>query len=420
MWVAGPAAGGLLADWGADVVKVETAARRPDASALPAAGRPRPARVARPSTSTTGASGASSIDLARPEGIEVLIGCWPTPTCSSPTSGPRPSSGSGSTPTRCCARLPAAGLRQRERLRPGRARPGPGRLRRRRLLGPQRHRRSLMARGRGAARRRSGMGDHVTAITAVAGILAALLEREQTGRGQLVEISLLRTGIYTRRLGPRIQRPRSASSGRHTGPAPPSSTRCATATGAGDGRWFWLLGVEADRLWPKLCAALDRPDLRDDERYSTAGAVATRGRAGGRCSTRSSPSSTRDELTAAFDREDVWWAPVNTPAEVFADPQAIAAGAFVDVPEGPAGPGPQGGGHPGHLPRRARPAVQAAAGPGRAHRRGPARRRLRPTTSWLICVPRAPSTEVTPQVARVGHLHQVQSVAATRSAVASI
>ena len=39
---------------------------------------------------------------------------------------------------------------------------------------------------------------------------------------------------------------------------------------AGDGRWFWLLGVEADRLWPKLCAALDRPDLADDERYATA------------------------------------------------------------------------------------------------------------------------------------------------------
>ena len=34
----------------------------------------------------------------------------------------------------------------------------------------------------------------------------------------------------------------------------------------------------------------------------------------------------------------MWWAPVNTPAEVLADPQAIAAGAFVDVPAGEFGP----------------------------------------------------------------------------------
>ena len=35
-----------------------------------------------------------------------------------------------------------------------------------------------------------------------------------------------------------------------------------------------------------------------------------------------------------FDQHDVWWAPVNTPAEVVVDPQAVAAGAFVDVPGG--------------------------------------------------------------------------------------
>jgi crotonobetainyl-CoA:carnitine CoA-transferase CaiB-like acyl-CoA transferase len=43
---------------------------------------------------------------------------------------------------------------------------------------------------------------------------------------------------------------------------------------------------------------------------------------------------TRDEWAAAFDREDVWWAPVQTTEEVLADPQAWAGNAFLEVPDG--------------------------------------------------------------------------------------
>ena len=43
-------------------------------------------------------------------------------------------------------------------------------------------------------------------------------------------------------------------------------------------------------------------------------------------------SRTRDEWAEAFDANDVWWAPINTIADVVVDPQAVAAGAFVDMP----------------------------------------------------------------------------------------
>jgi crotonobetainyl-CoA:carnitine CoA-transferase CaiB-like acyl-CoA transferase len=39
----------------------------------------------------------------------------------------------------------------------------------------------------------------------------------------------------------------------------------------------------------------------------------------------------RGEWTSRFDLHDVWWAPVQTVAEVIEDPQAIAAGSFVTV-----------------------------------------------------------------------------------------
>lgn len=45
-------------------------------------------------------------------------------------------------------------------------------------------------------------------------------------------------------------------------------------------------------------------------------------------------SQDRDEWTRRFDVEGVWWAPVHSVADVVADPQAIAARAFVDVPAG--------------------------------------------------------------------------------------
>ena len=41
-----------------------------------------------------------------------------------------------------------------------------------------------------------GLGDTFTAMTGVAGILAALHERQQTGRGRMVDVSLLRTGMW--------------------------------------------------------------------------------------------------------------------------------------------------------------------------------------------------------------------------------
>ena len=44
---------------------------------------------------------------------------------------------------------------------------------------------------------RGGMGDHVTALALVAGINAALLARQRTGQGQLVDTSLLRAGIWS-------------------------------------------------------------------------------------------------------------------------------------------------------------------------------------------------------------------------------
>jgi crotonobetainyl-CoA:carnitine CoA-transferase CaiB-like acyl-CoA transferase len=176
---------------------------------------------------------------------------------------------------------------------------------------------------------RSGQGDHTTGLSMAAGVLAALFDRERTGKGRVVSTSLLRTGIYT--LGwdvgvyLRFGKRQSTKSSRKN-PAPQMNCyRCA------DGRAFWLLGMEADRHFPGLLKAIGREELASVENFKNARARSIN--AGEFIAVLDEHFATQDYVywTAQFDANDVWWAPLNSIAEAVADPQVIASGAFVDM-----------------------------------------------------------------------------------------
>jgi crotonobetainyl-CoA:carnitine CoA-transferase CaiB-like acyl-CoA transferase len=177
---------------------------------------------------------------------------------------------------------------------------------------------------------RGGMGDHMTGLAAASGVAAALFERERTGRGQLVETSLVRIGAYMTawdlNLALRFGAP-TVPMQRTTAPNP-----LITNYTAGDGRRFWLLGLEGDRHWPNLLAAIDRPQWADDPRWvglferalNAASLVAALDEV--------FATRPRDEWGAIFDRHGVWWSPVNAVHELPGDAQAHAAGCFVPTP----------------------------------------------------------------------------------------
>ncbi|WP_334144398.1 CaiB/BaiF CoA transferase family protein [Rhabdothermincola sp.] len=183
---------------------------------------------------------------------------------------------------------------------------------------------------------RGGFGDHVTGLATLSGILGALLERERTGKGQLVETSLLRTGVYCLGWDLGIQ----LRFGKLAGPVARTEEMnpLVNCYRAGDGRWFWLLGVESQRHFPNLCRSIGREDLIDDERFADGRARRHHAVELIAILDEAFAASSRDEIAAAFDAHGVWWAPVLTPEEVVEDPQAIAAGAFVEVPEGGGAP----------------------------------------------------------------------------------
>ena len=176
---------------------------------------------------------------------------------------------------------------------------------------------------------RSGQGDHTTGLSMAAGVMAALFDRERTGKGRVVSTSLLRTGIYT--LGwdvgvyLRFGKRQSTKSSRKN-PAPQMNCyRCA------DGRAFWLLGMEADRHFPGLLKAIGREELASVDNFKNARARSIN--AGEFIAVLDEHFATQDYAywTTKFDENDVWWAPLNSIAEAVADPQVIASGAFVDM-----------------------------------------------------------------------------------------
>ncbi|MPY92546.1 MAG: CoA transferase [Acidimicrobiia bacterium] len=189
---------------------------------------------------------------------------------------------------------------------------------------------ALTAEGMPLPYQRGGMGDHVTGLGAAGGVSAALFQRERTGLGELVEISLLRVGMYF--IGTDVNT--SLRTGAPTVGTAISEPPNPLLTGyeCADGRMFWLLCLEGDRHWPLVIAALEAPGLAEDERFATMEARLEHAPAVTAELQRIFRTRDRGAWAEAFDREGVWWAPVQHAHELVDDPQVEAAHGLVDVP----------------------------------------------------------------------------------------
>ncbi len=329
MWAAGPAAGGILADWGAEVVKIEPPTGDPMRflfKALSGSNVP----DCPPFDVLNRGKRSVAIDVNDSLGrelVERVIG-----TADVFLSNMRPSFleriGLGH------ARLLTAYPRLVYAVLTGYGIEGPDRD------APGYDVAAFSARSGVASRSTppggeppnlaSGLGDNLTGVALVAGIAAALFDRERTGRGQLVAASLLRTGIYgiSMDLATRVSLGRLASPVRREAPSNPLLNSYA----AGDGQWFWLVGAESARHWPHLISAIGDPGLGGDERFATPRDRRRNSRELVAALDRAFAEHPRDVWAERFAAHGVWWAPVNSVEDLLADPQVRAAGAFVDVP----------------------------------------------------------------------------------------
>ena len=139
---------------------------------------------------------------------------------------------------------------------------------------------------------RPAVGDHAAAVNLVCGILAALRLRDADGVGRYPV--------------------------------------------AGD-RWLLLVMIEPDRYWPKLCAALSRPDLLADPRFEGGWKRSAHSKELADELGRTFLSKTLDEWRPILDAAGLIWAPVLRIEEAIQDPQARAMGYFYQIEHPTAG-----------------------------------------------------------------------------------
>jgi crotonobetainyl-CoA:carnitine CoA-transferase CaiB-like acyl-CoA transferase len=174
--------------------------------------------------------------------------------------------------------------------------------------------------------------DKVTALTAAQAMTAALLARERTGTGQHVRLAMLDAVIA-------FIWPESMAAYTFAGPEkaitrPPNTRDLVFQTADG----YITCGAVSDSEWEGLCRALDRPEWLDDDRFKTpAGRVR---HADARLELTAEVLRTRSsaDWLARLDAQQVPCAPILTRDELLSDPQVAANRMIVEATHPNAGP----------------------------------------------------------------------------------
>ena len=328
VWVAGPAATGIMADWGADVVKVEPPTGDPQRSVFGALGVADQSGVPPFEIDNRGKRSVIA-DLRDEKGMSVLMSLLADADVFVTNVRPAGLARLGLDPESLTEKFP----RLIYGVITGYGTEGPDVDRAGYDIGAFWARSGLahttVAPDELPPAIRSGQGDHTTALSLVSGVMAALFDRERTGKGRVVSTSLLRTGMYT--LGWDIGVYLRFGKRQSTKPNRENPAPMMNCYRAGDGRAFWLLGLEADRHFPGLLAAIERPELAEVENFKNARARSVNAADFTAVLDAHFMTQSYAYWTERFDTHDVWWAPLNSIAEAVVDEQVLASGALVEM-----------------------------------------------------------------------------------------
>jgi crotonobetainyl-CoA:carnitine CoA-transferase CaiB-like acyl-CoA transferase len=172
-------------------------------------------------------------------------------------------------------------------------------------------------------------GDSIGAMTIAGGIMGALLHREHTGEATTVDVSLLGTGLWSMGAAmalslqhemPWVLRPGGMSTGN------PLVNNYRTA----DDRFVALCCLQAFKYWAEACTVLGRPEAATDPRFSDAASLSEHTEEATALVAEAIAEHTADEWRDRLQTFSGQWVMVQHSLEAAADPQTEANGYIQD------------------------------------------------------------------------------------------
>ena len=176
-------------------------------------------------------------------------------------------------------------------------------------------------------------GDVMGGMATAGAIAAALVKRERTGAGSVVDVSLLATALW--QISPMVIMwklfgiERISSGGRGISPNPGVGTYKT-----GDGRYLSLILLQSDKHWDDFAARLGRPELTTDPRFNHSSARAENAKECVAILDEAFGSQPMSYWKEALDGFEGVWSPFQTLEEVYDDPQVIANGYLPKITAG--------------------------------------------------------------------------------------
>lgn len=173
-------------------------------------------------------------------------------------------------------------------------------------------------------------GDVIGGLTIAGGISAALFHRQRTGEALVVDNSLLATGMWA--TGGTVLMAGLFGFGRF-----PRGNRAKVPNPlvltykTKDDRYLSLVMLESDRYWADLVRKVGRPELADDPRFVDAAARAQNSEACVGILDEIFASRTFEEWKSVLQEVEGVWAPVQTASEILEDPQVLENGYLREV-----------------------------------------------------------------------------------------
>ena len=175
-------------------------------------------------------------------------------------------------------------------------------------------------------------GDNIGGMTIAGGIAAALFARANTGEPSVVDVSLLGVGAWAIQLNVNLAL-------QHGGPLPKFAPRKGGTPNnplsgnfqTSDGRWINLCMLQPGRYWADFCQVVGRPELIVDERFDTTEKLMANALEAGGIVEEIIAARTKDEWVSVFDGMEGQWALVQDTFELGNDPQLRAVGQIADV-----------------------------------------------------------------------------------------